>query len=589
MKTAIIMGRFQPITNAHYGIIQKAIEKYPQTFVVIINSKVSIAANVRRRARVDGSDLPKEGDIEAWKGMKAKGKLSKSANPKRMEDEIQINPFSGALRAKLIYDAFNGKLHNNMIIQSPLANIEQIINRIIDQTGSKEFVILCGEDRRQVYTDQIKSAIEKEYVPSDTKIDIEVLSRDMDSADNVSATRVRQALKDNDREEFNKLVPNGIQQHFYRMRKFIMTEGQRSFFRRMLLEMTHIEDLKVSDFISFVKEIYSSEASIKLDGTANLAIGIDDSGKLYTAFGKNAFFKGDITPVDKRVYSVDDWIGKNKLYFNSAASAHSALEKVKEDIKSVLKPGQEASAELMFGDKPNCIKYDFGGVNYLVILNNEELADILNKKVVHTDVVNLEIDVEELKKVNVKQTWTFGKTQVIDPKKYDININQELQELEAFLEAETEGFRNIDIIGMKAIGKKSEMIQLVRNKALKLKLNIKEQLLKQFVRKVKEGSYIPSDGYSHEGIVLKNKSGEMTKIIDKDVFTAIHEKDWKPSHDADKVIKSFEKNGITKEEAITYLTDRITNFDKYYSDVADDMKDRMKNALKMMRIDLKRG
>lgn len=367
-----------------------------------------------------------------------------------------------------------------------------------------------------------------------------------------------------------------------------MTENQRSFFRRMLLEMVHIEDLKVQDFISFVKDIYQSEASIKLDGTANLAFGFNDQGKLYTAYGKNAFQKGDITPEDKRAYSIDDWLKKGKLHFNSAASAHAALEQISGDIKKALPNGQEVSAELMFGDKPNCIKYDFGGVNHLVILNNQRIADLLNKRVVHIETTNLVIDSEELKPTQVKQTWVFGKTQIVDSKKYNIDINKELKDLEAFLESETEGFRNIDILGMKAIGKKSEMVKAVRDKASKLKLNIKEQLLKQFVRKVREGSYVPAKGYSHEGIVLKNKDGDMTKIIDKDVFTSIHERDWKPSHDADKMIKSFEKQGISKQEAIDYLTDRINNFDTYYSDVSDDMKERMKNSLRMMRIELKK-
>ena len=492
------------------------------------------------------------------------------------------------MRAKLIYDAFEGKLHNSRIIQYQLANIEQIVNKVIDLNNGKEFVILCGKDREQVYTDQARIAMEKGQVPEGIKIEVKVISRDMDSADNISATKVRQSIKDNDKEEFMKLVPQGIKKHFERLKKFLMTENQRSFFRRMLLEMVHIEDLKVQDFVSFVKDIYQSEASIKLDGTANLAFGIDDQGRLYTSYGKSAFQKGDITPEEKRAYSSDDWLDKGKLHFNSAASAHAALEQIIGDIKKALSNGQEVSAELMFGDKPNCIKYDFGGVNHLVILNNQQVADALNKKVVHIETTNLVIDSNELKPTLVKQTWAFGKTQVVDPSKYDIDINLELKELEAFLESETEGFRNIDILGMKALGKKSEMVKMVRDKASKLKLNIKEQLLKQFVRKVREGSYVPAEGYSHEGIVLKNKSGDMAKIIDKDVFTSIHEKDWKPSHDADKVIKSFEKQGITKEEAVSYLTDRINKFDEYYPDVADDMKERMKNSLKMMRIELRK-
>jgi len=588
MKTAIMIGRFQPITKAHYNIIKDAMQEYEEVFVVVVNSIISIAANSRRRSRAMGKDLPKSGDREKWLELKKSGKLSKSMNPKKLEGEIIKNPFSGILRSKMIYSAFSGKLDKDNIIQSPAANIEFIVNKIIKQTKNKHFVILCGQDRANVYTTQIKSAIEKKYIPKDVTVEIKVISRDMDSADNISATKVRQAIKNNDKQTFLKFVPKGIEPYFDRMRKFLVVENN-SFFKKMLLEMTHIEDLKVGDFISFIKDIYTAEASVKLDGTANLAFGLSDDGRLYTAFGRTAFHKGGTTPEEKRAYSVDDWLAKDKLYFNSAASSHAALEKILPEIKSVISNGQEVSSEVMFGDKPNCIKYDFDGINYLVILNNDKLADKINKKVVHINVKNYIIDSEQLKIKNVKQTWSFGKTQIIDTKKYDINIVKELKELESFLEAKTDGIRNIDILNMRAAGKSKEMVLKVRKKAQKLKLNVKEQLLKQFVRQVRQGDYIPSEGYSHEGIVLKSKDGKMTKIIDKDVFTAIHEKDWKPSHDADKVIKLFKKQGISKEEVITYLTDRINNFDKYYSNVSDDMKKRMKDALKMMKIEMIKG
>jgi len=347
--------------------------------------------------------------------------------------------------------------------------------------------------------------------------------------------------------------------------------------------MTHIEDLKVSDFISFVKDIYKAEASIKLDGTTNIAFGLSEDGRLYTALGKNAFHKDEKTDASKRFYSSDEWLKQGKIYYNAHASVHAALEAI--DLK-VLNPGEEVMAEVMFGDKPNCIKYDFGGVNHLVILNNKQVADSLNKQVVHITVNNLVIDVDELKEQTVKQTWVFGKTQVVDPKKYNINIEQELKELEAFLEAETDGFRNMDILGMKALGKKSEMVKQVRDKAQSLKLNIKEQLLKQFVRQVREGEYIPSQGYSHEGIVLK-KDGDMTKIIDKNVFTSIHERDWKPAHDADGMMRNLRKNGITKQKALDYLNDRINKFDDYYPDVAKDIKGKMLDTLKTLKMEIK--
>lgn len=627
MRTAVIIGRFQPIHKGHANLIQQAINNYDETFVVVANSPSSIVINSNRRRRAKGADIPKERDQEGWnkvakkdvekinqgkeKGLpgneidnvfpqgmysKSNGKIIDKFTPSSKEKIEKIkkeNPFSGMYRKLLIYKSFGGKLNKDHIISSKSKSFELAFKSVSKLTKSKDFVFISGE-KNYIKPDeaQIKGLREKYPNINFSLPDYSEFSiRDEKSDDgdaSYSATKVRKAIIDNDKNTFKKMTPPGIHDEFDKMKKFLMTEGQRSFFRRMLLEMVHIEDLKVGDFIKFVKDIYKAEASIKLDGTANLAFGLSEGGKLYTAFGRTAFHKGDVTPEEKRSYSVEEWLSKDKLYFNSAASAHAALEQSLEEIKKVLKPGQEASAELMFGDKPNCIKYDFGGVNHIVILNNQELAQVLNKKVVHINTTNLVIDTDELKRKKVKQTWTFGQVEKVDPKKYDINISEELKDLESFLEAETEGFRNIDILGMAARGKNKEMVQAVREKAQKLKLNVKEKLLQQFVRQVREGSYIPSQGYSHEGVVLKGSDGTMTKIIDKDVFTSIHERDWKPSHDADKVIKSFQKQGISKEEALDYLNDRINNFDKYYSDVAEDMKDRMKNALKMMRIELKK-
>lgn len=594
MKTAIIMGRFQPITIAHKSLIQDSIEKYDETFVVVVNSAKSIIANSGRRLRAKG--MKTVDDVLGWdrQANKENSKLPKSYKSKKggltpggkekLVAEKDSNPFSGMYRKILIHKSFSGKLHKSHIISNEDAALDMILKKVMSESDSNEFVFICGKDRESGYQIQV----DRLDIPGIT-VSLDVIERDPDSdqgIQGVSATKARQAIKNNDRKEFEKIVPKEIHNEFEKMKSLIMTE-EIKFFKRMLSEMTHIEDLKVDEFIDFVKNIYQSEASIKLDGTANLAFGISDEGKLYTAFGRTTFHKGGVTPESKRSYSIQDWLDKGKLHFNSAASAHAALLQVQDIITSVVKPGQEVSTELMFGDKPNCIKYDFHGMNYIVILNNDELADKLSDKQLRVTVNNLIIDTDNLKEKTVKQNWKFGKTETVDPSKYDINIKEELEELEKFLNDTTDGQRNIDILSMRAAGKSKDMILKVRDKAKRLKLNVKEKLLKQFVRQVKDGDYSPSEGYSHEGIVLKNKKGEMTKIIDKDVFTAIHDRDWQPSHDAGKIIKQFEKSGISKQEALDYLNDRIKNFETYYSNVSDDMKEKMKDSLKMMRIELR--
>jgi len=551
--TAFIVGRFQPITKLHYKIIDDARKKYQTIFVVVVNPPVP----------------PKE------KRYNKKGELRKPE-----ADRIQKNPFNLALRMKLIHEAFGGKIHPSHIISAENGFTPDIVEKIMRYTSKdklrEKIVLLAGSDRIPAYKRQLES------VPGLDNVEIQEIPRDMDSADNVSATKVRNALKSGDEDTFKQLTPGGIHDEFNRLRKHVMSEGERSFFRKMLLEMTHIEDLKVSDFIDFVKNIYQAEASIKLDGTVALLFGLSEDGRFYTGLGR------DFREVkeEKRVYSIKDWLKTEHIKVNSPVSAHAALESKIDIIRKHLKPGETATAEIMFGDKPNSIKYDFSGVNWAVILNNNELGKSLKGKVTIT-VPNYVLDSENLEKKNVRQQWDFGITEHADPKKYNINIKNELEELEKFLNSETDGVRNIEILSMRAAGKNKDLVKEVRDNAQNLKLNIKEKLLQQYVRQIQGGIYAPAKGHSHEGIVLK-KGDKMTKIIDKEVFTKIHEQDWEPVNAAIKISKALERAEISKEDAIKKIDNMIKNFDKDYPKIDDkETKRRMINNLKMTKLELK--
>lgn len=551
--TAFIVGRFQPITKLHYQIIDDARKKYQSIFVVIVNPPVP----------------SKE------KRYNKKGELRKPE-----ADRMQKNPFSLGLRMKLIHKAFGGKIHPSHIISAENGFTPDIVDKIMRYTSKEKLkekvILLAGSDRIPGYKRQLES------VPEMDNVEIQEIPRDMDSADNVSATKVRNAIKNGDEETFKELTPQGIHSEFNRLRKHVMTEGERSFFRKMLLEMTHIEDLKVSDFIDFVKNIYQTEASIKLDGTVALLFGLSEDGKFYTGLGR------DFREVkeDKRMYSVKDWLKTEHIKVNSPASAHAALESKLPIIRQHLKPGDTATAEIMFGDKPNSIKYDFGGINWAVILNNDELGKALKGKIV-INVPNYVLETDEIEKKTVQQTWNFGITEQVDSKKYDINIKSELEELEKFLNGETDGVRNMEILSMRAAGKNKNMVKEVREKAQNLKLNIKEKLLQQYVRQIQGGIYSPAKGHSHEGIVLR-KGDKMTKIIDKEVFTKIHEQDWEPVNAASKIAKALERAEISKEEAIKKIDSMIKNFDTDYPKIDDkETKRRMINNLKMTKLELK--
>ena len=536
--TAFIVGRFQPITRLHHKIIDDARKKYQDIYVVVVSG-------------------------------------AKSSKDKKK------NPFPLAFRMRLISKAFGGKLHSSKIISAPNGFAPDIIDKITRHSSKeslkKNIVLLAGSDRIPGYKRQIDDYFDKEGI----EVSIQEIERDMSAADNVSATKVRDAIKEKDFETFKSLTPEGIHDEFKNLQKHLMSEGQRSFFRRMLLEMIHIEDLKVNDFIDFVKNIYKAETSIKLDGTVALLFGLTDDGRFYTGLGR------DFREVkeEKRMYSVDQWLKTEHIKVNSPASAHAALESKLAVIKKHLKPGETATAEIMFGDKPNSIKYDFGGTNWAVILNNDALGSALKGKTT-ISVPNYVLETDEIEKKSVQQSWDFGITEQVNTKKYNIDIVGELEELEKFLNAETDGTRNMDILGMRAAGKAKEMVKDVRAQAQKLKINIKEKLLQQYVRQIQGGVYAPAEGHSHEGIVLK-RGDKMTKIIDKEVFTRIHEEDWEPVNAAGKIAKALSRAEISKEDALKQIEQLIKNFDSLYPKIKDETtKKRMISNLRMTKLEL---
>lgn len=544
--TAFIVGRFQPITKMHYRIIDEARKKYQQVFVIVVNPLPTPRAK----------KYTKSGQVR-----------------KPVMDKMKKNPFPLNTRIKLIHKAFKGKLDFENIIPAKSGftpDIVKKLHRYISKEDQKQtFVLLAGSDRVDEYKRQLATEL-----PASVKI--KEISRNIDNAENVSATKVRNAIRNNRSDEFEKLTPSGIHDQFDALKGYLMSESVSKFSKKLLNEMVHIEDLDVEEFIDFVKHIYQTEASIKLDGTTALGFGFDEKG-FFTGFGRD--FK-QIKP-EKRKYSADQWLERKSIVANPAVSAHTLLEQNQDKFIDLISPDEIVLSEVLFGDKPNSIKYDFGGVNHLVILNNNEVAKALSGEYSVT-VDNYVIEGEDtIQTKTITQKWSVGSTPTVSPSEYEIDVASELEELKQFLNDTTEGIKNFDILKMRAAGKKKPLVQKVRKQARDLKLNIKEKLLRDFVRNVRGGEYSPSQGYSHEGIVLK-KGNKRTKIIDKNVFTRIHDRDWAPVKAATNIVKQMER-----DDALQEINKMIKNFDTLYPDIDNITKQRMLNNLKMTKIELK--
>jgi nicotinamide mononucleotide adenylyltransferase len=192
--TALIIGRFQPITKVHYEIIDSARKKFQQIFIVVVRGT-------------------------------------------KTQKDKEKNPFPLGLRLRLIYMAFGGKIHPSHIISAPSGFVPEIMDNILKLTSKenlkKRLVLLAGTDRIAAYKKQLDDYFDNDGVSAE----IQEIARDMDSADNVSASKVREAIKNNDKETFQSLVPVGIHDEFMTLRKYLISEGQRKFFRKMFLEM----------------------------------------------------------------------------------------------------------------------------------------------------------------------------------------------------------------------------------------------------------------------------------------------------------------------------------------------------------------
>lgn len=173
--TAIFIGRMQPLTLAHFNIINQARKDYQTVFIVIVSG----------------------------------GKSSK---------EKAKNPFSFKERAEFIYKAFEGKIPMKHIIKAPTGftpDIVEYLDRYISRNNlKKKYIIFAGADRAEDYKRQIKN-----YYKGNVDVEIRVIPREEES---ISATKVRKALLDGDVENFKRLMPQSLWPEYNSMRNKLL-------------------------------------------------------------------------------------------------------------------------------------------------------------------------------------------------------------------------------------------------------------------------------------------------------------------------------------------------------------------------------
>ena len=153
---AVIPGRFQGVTKAHEHIILDASKKCNKVFVVIVNTN----------------------------------RITKN------------NPFSYFERMVFL-ETFTRNLNNVTIISFKNGYIPDMLEHIKTDFNVKgKFIIHCGSDREEAYTKQVKHIL--------YSVMLKVYMRD----EEVSATKLREAVRNKDFETIIALTPKSIYSSF---------------------------------------------------------------------------------------------------------------------------------------------------------------------------------------------------------------------------------------------------------------------------------------------------------------------------------------------------------------------------------------
>jgi len=134
--------------------------------------------------------------------------------------------------------------------------------------------------------------------------------------------------------------------------------------------MKHLDDLNLYDFIDLIQHFKECEATLKIDGTCAITFGFDEFGKFYTSFGRD--FK--TSDPSQRKFSKNDWLKRKIIMVNPGIFTHLVLEKHLSILRQFIKNNEPVVAEILLVEQPNCVRYKLGGINRIIILNNNQLS-----------------------------------------------------------------------------------------------------------------------------------------------------------------------------------------------------------------------
>lgn len=365
--------------------------------------------------------------------------------------------------------------------------------------------------------------------------------------------------------------------------------------KRLIQEgITHIEDMAIDQMIDALRKFEEYEISEKVDGS-NLQFGYDDLG-FYTS--------RESKMNSPRIRSEEDYNYSFHTTFQRAA--HAALEKIVPHLinENLLIEGDAIEIEVLFGRLPNTVPYD-SDVNRIIFLNavsgNPNLTAIRNfmknKRTKITILAPYTTDGVTIELAHETYKWEFVQTPTISMDKVTkdqaiSDIDEELDALEEFMKADSgiHKFSNAEVLSLplnvrpESVNQPDwkELKSMIKDKRIELnnalsgrtglRMRIKEILLNTLVRDIRSdfGPEIKDGGWI-EGVVFRHKdTGEMFKIVDKDLFTAVNTFLWKVRRDLNAKARSVSDTSTFVSRLLINLATSIghpeigTNQAKHY-------------------------
>lgn len=176
-RVAIIYGRFQPLTAAHYDMINRVLKMYQNVFVF---------------------------PIQAESTYKITAKTLKGKNSER-ERKIYRSPFPLGLRTELILKAFP-EMDSRHVLKLKTGSIEYVydqLKKLYPKLNIDKMDVYAGKDEVEGYEQQVKyMGIKPEF----KNVDVQVKTYEAGTREEISATKLREAILKNDYETYAKLV-----------------------------------------------------------------------------------------------------------------------------------------------------------------------------------------------------------------------------------------------------------------------------------------------------------------------------------------------------------------------------------------------